>query len=66
MHLGKTTKKFGKLTKKKALDIVGGAIEDFGKKQVTEVAKTILELGKDLGPLIAKTAAYAFFKNLMM
>ena len=66
MHLGKTTKKFGKLTKKKALDIVGGAIEDFGKKQVTEVAKTILELGRDLGPLIAKTAAYAFFKNLMM
>ena len=29
-----------------------------------EVAKEIIELGRDLGPIIAKTAAYAFFKNM--
>jgi hypothetical protein len=64
-HFGKVTRKFGKLTKKKALDIVGGAIEDFGKKQVAEAAKTIVDLGKELGPLIVKTAAYAFFDSLI-
>ncbi|MBL7154202.1 MAG: pentapeptide repeat-containing protein [Phycisphaerae bacterium] len=64
-HFGKNTKKYGKLTKKKVLDLVGGALEDFGKKQITEVAKTIVELGKDLGPVVVKTAAYAFFRSLM-
>jgi len=27
-------------------------------------AKEIIELGRDLGPIIAKTAAYAFFSNM--
>jgi len=31
---------------------------------VKEVAKEIIELGRDLGPIIAKTAAYAFFKSM--
>ncbi|MHC4397079.1 MAG: pentapeptide repeat-containing protein [Planctomycetota bacterium] len=55
---------FGKLAKKKALDIIGGAIEDFAKGQIKEAAKQIVELGKDIGPVILNTAAYAFFKSM--
>lgn len=52
------------MAKKKALDIIGGVIEDIAKGQVKEAGKQIIELGKDLGPIIAKTAAYAFFKSM--
>jgi len=55
---------FGKVAKKKALDILGGAIEDFAKGQIKEAAKQIVELGKDIGPVILNTAAYAFFKSM--
>ena len=54
---------FAKVAKRTALDIVGDALKDFGKGQVKEAAKQIVELGKDLGPVIANTAAYAFFKS---
>ena len=55
---------FGKVAKRAALDIIGGAIKDIAKGQVKEAAKQIIELGKDLGSIIAKTAAYAFFSNM--
>jgi len=55
---------FTKVAKKTALDIVGDAIKDIAKGQVKEAAKEIIELGRDLGPIIAKTAAYAFFKSM--
>jgi len=55
---------FAKMAKKTALDIIGGAIKDIAKGQVKEAAKQIIELGKDLGPIIAKTAAYAFFGRM--
>jgi len=59
---------FAKVAKKTALDIVGGAIKDIAKGQVKEAAKEIIKLGKDLGPLLVRTApaAYAFFKNIDM
>jgi len=56
---------FAKVAKKTALDIVGEAMKDIAKGQVKEAAKQIVELGKDLGPIIAKTAAYAFFKSML-
>jgi len=58
------SKNFAKVAKKTALDIVGEAIKDIAKGQVKEAAKQIIELGKDLGPIIAKTAAYAFFNDI--
>jgi len=66
-YFGKITKRFGRLTRKKALDIIGGAIEDIAKGQVKEAAKQIVELGKDLGPLFVKMApiAYEFFKDIV-
>ncbi len=56
---------FAKVAKKTALDIIGGAIKDIAKGQVKEAAKEIIKLGKDLGPIIAKTAAYGFFKSIL-
>jgi len=55
---------FAKVAKKMALDIIGDAIKDVAKGQVKEAAKQIVELGKDLGPVITKTAAYVFFKSI--
>ena len=55
---------FAKVAKKTALEIVGGAIKDIAKGHVKEAAKQIIELGKDLGPIVARTAAYAFFKGI--
>ncbi|UCG57560.1 MAG: hypothetical protein JSU70_22180 [Phycisphaerales bacterium] len=51
------------VAKEKALDVIGGAIEAFANGQLKEAAKQILELGKDLGPVMMNTGAYAFFKN---
>lgn len=56
---------FGTVAKRKALDVIGSAIQDFAKGQVKEAAKQIYGLGKDLGPVIVNTAAYAFFKNCL-
>jgi len=55
----------GQVAKRKALDVVGSAIQDFAKGQVKEAAKQIIELGKDLGPVIVNTAAYAFFRRCL-
>lgn len=41
---------------------LGGAIKDIARGQVKQAANQIIELGKDLGPIIARTAAYVFFK----
>lgn len=59
------SKSFAKVAKKTALDIIGGVIKDIAKGQVKEAGKQIIELAKDLGPIIAKTAAYAFFKSML-
>jgi hypothetical protein len=59
------SKNFAKVAKRKALDIIGSVIEDVAKGQVKEAAKQIIELGKDLGPIIVKTAAYGFFKSML-
>ena len=56
---------FAKVAKKTALDIIGSALKDVAKGQVKEAAKQIYKLGKDLGPAILNTAAYAFFKNFL-
>jgi hypothetical protein len=55
---------FTKVAKKTALDIIGEVIKDIAKGQVKEAAKQIVKLGKDLGPIIVKTAAYKFFNNI--
>ena len=57
---------FAKVAKKTALGIVGEAIKDIAKGQIKEAAKQIIELGKDLGPLLVRMApaAYEFFKNI--
>lgn len=60
----KESESFAKVAKKTALDIVGEAIKDIAKGQVKEAAKDIIKLGKDLGPIIARTAAYTFFSNV--
>ena len=59
------SKSFAKIAKKTALDIIGEAIKDIAKGQIKEAAKQIVELGKDLGPIIAKTAAYTFFRSML-
>ena len=56
---------FAKVAKKAALDIIGGALKDVAKGQVKKAAERIIQLGKDLGPVIVNTAAYAFFRNMM-
>jgi hypothetical protein len=56
---------FAKVAKKTALDIIAEATKDIAKGQVKEAAKQIIELGKELGPVIVKTAAYGFFKSML-
>jgi hypothetical protein len=56
---------FGKVAKRAALDVIGGAIKDIAKGQMKAAAKAIIELGKDLGPVIAKTTAYGLFKSML-
>jgi len=58
-------KTFGVVAKQAALEIVGEAAKDIAKGQVTKAAKEIVELCKALGPLIAKSGAYAFFKSMI-
>ena len=55
---------FTKVAKKTALDIVGEVLKDIAKGQVKKAAKEIVKLGIDLGPIIAQTAAYAFFQGI--
>jgi hypothetical protein len=56
---------FAKVAKKTAMDIIGGAMKDVAKGQVKKAAEQIIKLGKDLGPVIVNTAAYAFFKSMI-
>jgi hypothetical protein len=56
---------FAKKAKKAALNIIGDALKDVAKGQVKKAAKQIIELGKDLGPVIVNTAAYGFFKSCL-
>ena len=59
------SKSFLKIAKEKALDIVGEALEDIAKGELKKAAKDIYELGKLVGPLIAQTTAYAYFKGMI-
>ena len=54
-----------KVAKRKALGVIGGALQDFAKGQVKKAAEQIIELAKDLGPVIVNTAAYAFFRDCL-
>jgi small GTP-binding protein len=57
--------KLGPLVKRKGLEIIHDALKDVAKRQLTEAAKKIWELGKEMGPAIIKTVAYSFFKNML-
>lgn len=56
---------FAKVAKKTALDILGSALKDVAKGQVKKAAEQIIELGKDLGPVIVDTVAYEFFRSCL-
>ena len=56
---------FSKVAKKTALDIIGDALKDVAKGQVKKAAEQIIELGKDLGPVVVNTAAYAFLRSFL-
>jgi hypothetical protein len=56
---------FCKVAKRKVMDVVGGAIQDFAKGKVKEAATVIVDICKDLGPVIVNSAAYAFFKSYL-
>jgi len=62
---GEDSETFAKVAKKTALSIVGDVLRDLAKGQVKEAAKRVIELGKELGPAVANTAAYAFFKGFL-
>jgi hypothetical protein len=56
---------FRQVAKRKVMNVIGGAIQDFAKGRVREAAAVIVDICKDLGPVIVNTAAYAFFKNCL-
>jgi len=58
--------KVGGVIKRKGLEIIHDALKDVAKRQITDAAKKIWELGKEFGPVIINTAAYNFFKNMMV
>jgi len=59
------SKSFRKIAKKKALDVIGGALEDLAKDEVKSATSKIIDLGKKLGPWFIKKAAYVSFKVLL-
>ncbi len=59
------SKSFRKIAKKKAMDVIGGALEDLAKDEVKSATRKIIDLGKKLGPWFMKTAAYAYFKGML-
>ncbi len=56
---------FRPVAKRKVMDVIGGAIQDFAKGKVREAAAEIVSVCKDLGPVIVNTAAYGFFKSCL-
>jgi len=53
------------VVKNKGIEIIHDALKDVAKRQLAEAAKKVLELGKDVAPMIVNTAAYNFFKGMM-
>ena len=53
------------VVKRKALETIHDALKDVAKRQLTEAAKSIWELGKEVGAPIINTAAYNFFGNML-
>ena len=62
---GQAEEKLSGVVKKKACEIIHDALKDVARRQLTEAAKKILELGKEAVPLIVNTAAYRFFKGIL-
>jgi uncharacterized protein YjbI with pentapeptide repeats len=56
---------FGKVAKKTALDIIGGLLKKAAEGQMKEAAKQLYELGKEFGPVVLSSAAYAALKSMM-
>jgi hypothetical protein len=58
---------FIKISKDKALDIVGGVLEDIAKDGVKEAAKKIAKLGVMLSPIVIDKIphVFEFFKNIL-
>jgi hypothetical protein len=54
---------FAKVAKKTALGIIGDTLKDVAKGQIKEAAKQIYELGKEFGPVVLSSAAYAALKG---
>jgi hypothetical protein len=57
--------KVGAAVKRKGLEVIHDALKDVAKRQLTEAAKKIWELGKEVGPVIISTQAFNFFKNML-
>ncbi|TKJ34657.1 MAG: hypothetical protein CEE38_17455 [Planctomycetes bacterium B3_Pla] len=57
--------KLSETAKKKSLEITHDALKDVARRQLTEAAKKIWELGNEVGPTIVGTAAHGFFENMM-
>lgn len=53
------------MVNKKELEIIHDALKDVAKKQLSEAAKKIWELGKEVRPVVANTAAYVFLKKMI-
>jgi len=52
------------IVRKKGLEIIHDALKDIAKRQLVEAAKKVLELGKNVAPMIVNTAAYNFFRSM--
>jgi len=56
---------FAKLPKKKAMDIIGGVVEDCAKGIVKNAAKEVFYLGAMLGTVIVQSSAYQSFVDFV-
>ena len=53
------------VVKRKCFEVIHDTLKDVAKRQLSDAAKKIWELGKEVGPAIINTAAYSFFKNIL-
>lgn len=51
-------------SRKKSMEVIGTAIQDIAKGKVEEAVRQIVELGKEIGPTMTKSAAFAILKML--
>ena len=62
---GQPEENLSSVIKNKAFEIIHDSLKDDAKRQLKEAAKKIWELGKEVGPVVASTAAYTFFKKIL-